>query len=96
MLPTHDANQEYYEELRAMGYANEEAEERMQERGREYHGMIRMNCRRVPQSLPKLVPHLQDIRIVSVSAGYAHVMLVSDTGYLYASGYNDRGQLGLG
>jgi hypothetical protein len=33
---------------------------------------------------------------MSVSAGYAHVMLISDKGMLYAAGYNDRGQLGLG
>lgn len=96
MLPTGDAEREYYDELRSMGYAVEEAEERMQERGREYHGMIRMGCKRVPQPVPRLVPHLNGIRVVSVSAGYAHVMLVTDKGFLYGAGYNDRGQLGLG
>lgn len=96
MLPSYDAEREYYDELRTMGYAVEEAEEKMQERGREYHGMIRMGCRRVPQSVPRLVPNLNGIRIVMVAAGYAHVMLVSDKGVLYGAGYNDRGQLGLG
>lgn len=95
MLPTCDAEQEYYEELRSMGYKLEEAEEKMQERGREYHGMLRMGCRRVPEYIPRLIT-LDGIRIVAVSAGYAHATLISDKGYLFAAGYNDRGQLGLG
>lgn len=96
MLPTADADREYYDELRAMGYAIDEAEGKMQERGREYHGMIRMGCSRVLERIPRLIHHLQGIRIVSVSAGYAHVMIISDVGHLYSAGYNDRGQLGLG
>jgi len=79
-----------------MGYQNEEIEERMQERGKEYHGMLRMGCQTYTQCIPILVPHLENIRIKSVSAGHAHVMLLSDQGVLYAAGYNDRGQLGLG
>jgi hypothetical protein len=39
---------------------------------------------------------MASVRIVQVSAGYAHCMLLSDNGTLYGSGYNDRGQLGLG
>lgn len=95
-LPTDEANREYYEELRAMGYQNEEVQDRMQERGRDYHGMLQMGCLRYLQYLPVRIPHLKNIRITSVSAGYAHVMLLSDNGLLYAAGYNDRGQLGLG
>ena len=96
MMPTDDAEQEYLEELRAMGYQNEDVEERMQSRGREYHGMLAMGCSRQIQSVPKLITGLGNVRIVEISAGYAHVMLLSDEGRLYAAGYNDRGQLGLG
>lgn len=96
MLPSDDADREYYEELRAMGYRLDEAEEKMQERGKEYHGMLRMGCRRIPLTTPRLISHLTDVRIVMVSAGYAHVMLVSDNGLMFGAGYNDRGQLGLG
>lgn len=68
----------------------------MQERGREYHGMIAMGCTRRTQRLPRLIPHLTHIRVKAVAAGYAHVLLLSAEGQLYAAGYNDRGQLGLG
>lgn len=50
----------------------------------------------VEQLSPQLITSMLKIRIVSVSAGYAHSMLLSDLGRLYSSGYNDRGQLGLG
>lgn len=96
MMPTDDAEQEYLEELRAMGYQNEDVEERMQSRGREYHGMLAMGCSRQIQTIPRLISGLNNVRIVEVSAGYAHVMLLSGEGRLYAAGYNDRGQLGLG
>ena len=97
LLPTADADAEYHAELRAMGYRNEELEQHMQDRGREYHGMLRMGCRRHVQCTPKLVRRLdKGVRVVAVSAGYAHAMLLSDAGMLYAAGYNDRGQLGLG
>jgi len=96
LMPTADADREYYEELCAMGYQVEEAEERMQERGREYHGMISMGCTRQAQHIPRRIPHMDHVHVRSVAAGYAHVMLLSDVGQLYAAGYNDRGQLGLG
>jgi len=51
-----------------------EIEERMQERGKEYHGMLRMGCQTYTQCIPILIPHLENIRIKSVSAGHAHVM----------------------
>mmetsp|Transcript_18907 Transcript_18907/g.26037 ORF Transcript_18907/g.26037 Transcript_18907/m.26037 type:complete len:685 (+) Transcript_18907:511-2565(+) len=96
LMPTADADREYYEELCAMGYQVEEAEERMQERGREYHGMISMGCTRQAQHVPRRIPNMDHVLVRSVAAGYAHVMLLSDAGQLYAAGYNDRGQLGLG
>ena len=68
----------------------------MQERGREYHGMISMGCTRQAQHIPRRIPHMDHVHVRSVAAGYAHVMLLSDVGQLYAAGYNDRGQLGLG
>ncbi|CAM9291347.1 unnamed protein product, partial [Ectocarpus fasciculatus] len=72
------------------------AEEKMQHRANEYSGMLLMQTRRHPQLAPLLITSMLKIRIVSVSAGYAHSMLLSDQGRLYSSGYNDRGQLGLG
>jgi hypothetical protein len=96
MLSSEDVDQEYYEELRLMGYHIDEVEERMQDRGREYHGMLRMVCRRQVQCLPLRIHSLDRVRIATISAGYAHVLALSDDGRLYASGYNDRGQLGLG
>lgn len=58
--------------------------------------MLLMHTRRHPQLSPQLISSMLRTRIVSVSAGYAHSILLSDQGRLYSSGYNDRGQLGLG
>lgn len=69
---------------------------RLQERGREYHGMIAMGCTRRAQFLPRPIPGLGQVRVIAVAAGYAHVLLLSEAGQLYGAGYNDRGQLGLG
>lgn len=96
MLSSEDADEEYFEELRAMGYHLEEAEERLQGRGREYHGMLQMACRRQVQLLPIRVKSLSKVRVTSIAAGYAHVLALSVQGRVYAAGYNDRGQLGLG
>eukprot|EP01031_Cornospumella_fuschlensis_P027499 gene27499-33210_t len=99
MLSSEDADEEYFEELRAMGYHledKEQAEERLQGRGREYHGMLQMTCRRQVQLLPIRVRSLSKVRVASISAGYAHVLALSVQGRVYAAGYNDRGQLGLG
>lgn len=96
MLANDDADREFYREMKAMGYQNEVVDEMMEQRGREYTGMLRLGCRRKPVADPAPVLCVAHERIVSVSAGYAHCMLLTDTGYLYACGYNDRGQLGLG
>lgn len=96
MLPTEDAEAEFYEELGAMGYHIDEVEEMVQQRDEEHFNMLRMVCRRQVHVLPTKVLSLERRRIVSVSAGYAHVMALSDDGRLYGAGYNDRGQLGLG
>ncbi len=96
MLANDDADQEYYRELMAMGYDNEDVEKKMQERGREYHGMLRMGCLRRPQLSPVLIKLPSRVRVASIAAGYAHTMLLTTEGQLYACGYNDRGQLGLG
>eukprot|EP01041_Mallomonas_annulata_P000366 gene366-669_t len=96
LLANDDANMEYYDELRSMGYENEELEERIQDREREYHGMLRVGCHRVPKTSPERIPGISHLRVASLSAGYAHCLLLTDTGRMYSSGYNDRGQLGLG
>lgn len=97
LLANDDADSEYYEEMQAMGYNNEVLEERHQNRAHnEYHGMLRVGCHREPQSIPRLIPDIAHLHVKSISAGFAHCMILTSTGYLYASGYNDRGQLGLG
>ena len=68
----------------------------MQQKNREYSGMLRLGCRRKPQSEPALIRSVGLTSISSVAAGYAHCMLLSEDGRLFAAGYNDRGQLGLG
>ena len=95
MLTNDDADEEYYRELRAVGYDKEEVEEKLQNRGREYHGMLKMGCLRRIQVFPDMIK-LKGVRVTAVAAGYAHTMLLSDAGMLYGCGYNDRGQLGLG
>lgn len=95
-LPTYEANAEYLDELRAMGLQPEQLRARMAQRNREYQEMLAEGCTRSIQPVPERVPHLGNIRVKAVSAGYAHVMLLSDEGRLYGAGYNDRGQLGLG
>lgn len=47
MLANDGADEEYYREMSKMGYQKEELEERMQNRGREYHGMMKLQCKRV-------------------------------------------------
>jgi len=96
LLANDDADREYREELLAMGYRNEELEEAAQQRGVEYHGMLRVGCHRVVQTIPERIIKLSTMHVVSISAGYAHCMALTDTGGVYSSGYNDRGQLGIG
>lgn len=96
LLANDEADLEYLSELRALGYQNEELEQREQDRGTEYHGMLRVGCHRYMQLLPQRITKLSHLRVASIAAGYAHCILLTDTGHLYSSGYNDRGQLGIG
>lgn len=95
-LPTAEADLEYLEELRASGFQPEELKARMAERRREYAEMFAVGCMRVHQYVPQKIPRLDHVRVKAVSAGFGHVMLLSDDGRLFGAGYNDRGQLGLG
>eukprot|EP01039_Chlorochromonas_danica_P009869 gene9869-10915_t len=96
MLPTEEAERQYYEELRAMGYHLDEVEELIQHREEEHTDMLRAVCKRQVQPMPIRIASLERKRIVAIAAGYAHVLALADTGRLFAAGYNDRGQLGLG
>ncbi len=97
LLANDGADAEYYRELQSMGYRNEEVDEMMVMRGKEYHGMLRLGCKRHLQLSPMIISELgSQVRVACVSAGYAHCMLLTDLGFLLAAGYNDRGQLGLG
>jgi alpha-tubulin suppressor-like RCC1 family protein len=96
MLANDGADEEYLREMKALGYQNEEVQEMMEQRGREYHGMLRLGCKRVVQPVPVPIRSVSNLRVLKVAAGYAHCMLLTDAGRLYAAGYNDRGQLGLG
>ncbi|KAJ8610341.1 hypothetical protein CTAYLR_003854 [Chrysophaeum taylorii] len=59
-------------------------------------GLARMDCRRVPVRAPRLATSLASESIVEVACGYGHTLAKTRTGRVFASGYNDRGQLGLG
>lgn len=96
MLANDDADAEYYRELQTMGYDKEERDEKMQDRGKEYHGMLRIQCKRVIVHTPELISSLSHVKIVSLAAGFAHCIALTSQGMMYACGYNDRGQLGLG
>ncbi|CAM9444842.1 unnamed protein product, partial [Hapterophycus canaliculatus] len=47
------------------------------------------------QAVPRLATSLQEMKVISISAGYAHSVAVTDDGRAFSSGQNDRGQLGL-
>jgi hypothetical protein len=102
LMASDGGEDEFLREMQAMGYRNELVAEEIRqaqndERGREYHGMLRLGCKRVIVTAPQRVRGFVDqLKIVSVSAGYAHCMILTQNGQLYAAGYNDRGQLGLG
>ena len=89
----HDAD--YYDELRGMGYTKEDDEAKIQERGHEYHGMLKLGCKRMACATPQLIssPLIDNLRIVSVACGYSHFMLLSSCGRLFSAGYNDRGNV---
>eukprot|EP00743_Colponemidia_sp_Colp-15_P008201 GILK01008894.1.p1 GENE.GILK01008894.1~~GILK01008894.1.p1 ORF type:complete len:825 (-),score=104.84 GILK01008894.1:236-2710(-) len=55
----------------------------------------RKTQRRIVPS-PTLALGVENERIVDVAAGYAHTLLLSTKLQLFACGYNDRGQLGVG
>lgn len=59
-------------------------------------GLARMDCARVRIEMPRLVESLARITILEVACGYGHSLARSSQGRCYSSGYNDRGQLGLG
>lgn len=96
LLATDGADEEFLRELQASGYQNDEIKLMMDQKDVEYHGMLRLGCRRIIQTTPVQIPGISHLKVVKVAAGYAHCMLLTDQGYLYAAGYNDRGQLGLG
>ena len=58
--------------MKTLGYQNEEVEELKQQRGREYHGMLKMGCQRRCNPVPQPVHSLSHVKIVSAAAGYAH------------------------
>lgn len=59
-------------------------------------GMARMDFRRVAVRVPRLATSLSREKVVDASCGYAHALARAASGAAYASGYNDRGQCGLG
>mmetsp|Transcript_7758 Transcript_7758/g.9851 ORF Transcript_7758/g.9851 Transcript_7758/m.9851 type:complete len:778 (-) Transcript_7758:122-2455(-) len=67
-----------------------------QEEARAAVGIARMDARRTKLCRPRLATSLNHVRIETVAAGYGHTLARTIDGQLYASGYNDRGQLGLG
>lgn len=58
--------------------------------------VLRVRVMRVRVDCPRLAASLAGIKIVGVAAGYGHTAAWDSGGRVYACGYNDRGQLGLG
>lgn len=58
--------------------------------------MLRRLPTRNREAIPRLARSLLRERVVSASAGFAHSIAVTDRGRAFATGQNDRGQLGLG
>jgi hypothetical protein len=91
MLQTDGADEEFVRELLAIGYQAEEARSVIGQKEAMCMGMLRLGCRRAVQPVPLSVPSLSPLlRVRAVSAGYAHCMLLTETGHLYGAGYNDR------
>ena len=61
-------------------------------------GVLHMKARRRFVPTPRLCSSLQKAGVVvrSIAAGAAHTLAVGSRGELLSSGYNDKGQLGLG
>ena len=51
-------------------------------------------CQRQSEPLPRLLPITGELRVVQISAGSAHSLLLTSTGRVYAYGMNSNGQLG--
>jgi len=58
--------------------------------------MKRMDMRRFRISHPRPADGFNDKRARAVACGWAHTVVAVDDGSLYASGYNEKGQLGNG
>ena len=58
----------------------------MHQRGQEYHGMLRLGCIRHSVNFPEQIRSLSHLRVLSLSAGYAHCMAITDSGHLYGAG----------
>lgn len=58
-------------------------------------GMARMDFRRVAVRVPRLAASLAREVVLEAACGYAHTLARVAGGRAFASGYNDRGQLGL-
>lgn len=59
-------------------------------------GMARMDLGRSAVRIPRLAVSLAREIVVDAACGYAHTLIRTASGVAYSSGYNDRGQLGLG
>jgi len=49
LMASDGADDDYYRELQLMGYENEVVRDQVTNRGREYHGMLHVGCKRVVQ-----------------------------------------------
>ena len=96
MLANDGAEEEYLNQLAALGYQNTDIQEMITQRESQSQGMLKLGCRRIIQRIPTQIASIRHLKVLQVAAGYAHTMVLTDQGYLYGAGYNDRGQLGLG
>lgn len=60
------------------------------------HDVLRTRVYRLIVPRPRLAASLAGVVVSSVACGYAHSIAIDRTGRIWACGYNDRGQLGLG
>lgn len=87
MLSNDNSDEEYYKELLAIGFKEEECQLKMHRRIEDYNEMSKMNCFRKPTFLPSLINLPLKVKVVAVSAGYAHTVLLTDMAQMYSSGY---------
>jgi alpha-tubulin suppressor-like RCC1 family protein len=88
MLSNDNSDEDYYKELIAIGFKEEECQLKMQSRIKEYNEMSKINCFRKPTFLPSLIILPSKVKVVAVSAGYAHTVLLTDMAQMYSSGYH--------